>query len=66
MQQADEKLVGYLQALDAGDAHKDAANTGGSGPGHKDPHLAEKIAAAWGKRERHKALMEEMGRTGED
>ena len=66
VQQADEKLAGYLQALDAGDANEDEANTGGSGLGHKDPRLAEKIAAVRGKRERHKALLEELDRTGED
>jgi transposase len=70
VQQVDEKLAGYLQALDAGDANEDEANTGGSDPGHKDPRLAEKIAAVRGKRERHKALLkallEELDRTGED
>ena len=66
VQQADEELAGYRQALDAGDANEDEANTGGSGPGHKDPRLAEKIAAVRGKRERHQALLEELDRTGED
>ncbi|HVG48046.1 MAG TPA: transposase [Rubellimicrobium sp.] len=66
VQQADERLAGYLQALDAGDADDDEANTGGSGPGREDPRLAEKIGAVRGRRERHQALLEELDRTGED
>ena len=66
VEQADEKLAGYLHALDTGDADEDAANAGGNGPGRRDPRLAEKIAAVRGKRERHKALLEELDRTGED
>ena len=60
MRQAAEKLAGYLKRLDEGDADEDAANTGGSGPGRGSPRLAEKIAAVRGKRERHKALLEEL------
>jgi transposase len=63
IQQADEKLAGYLQALDAGDVDEDGAD---KGSGRGDPKLAEKIAAVRGKRERHKALLEELDRTGED
>jgi transposase len=66
VQQADQKLAGYLQALETGDADEDQANTGGSGPGHKDPRLAEKIAAVRGKRGRHQALLAELDRSGED
>jgi transposase len=65
IQQADEKLAGYLKHLDEGDADEDGSN-GGSGPGREDPRLAEKIAAVRGKRERHQALLEELERTGED
>ena len=65
VQQADEKLAGYLQALDTGDADEDGAGTSNSS-GRGDPRLAEKIAAVRGKRERHKALLDELDRTGED
>jgi transposase len=65
VQRADEKLAGYLQALDAGDANEDEASTS-NGSAHGDPRLAEKIAAVRGKRERHKALLDELDRTGED
>lgn len=65
VQQADEKLTGYLQVLDAGDANEDEASTS-NGSAHGDPRLAEKIAAVRGKRERHKALLDELDRTGED
>ena len=61
VQQADEKLAGYLKRLDQGDADEDSASSS-----HEDPRLAEKIAAVRGKRERHKALLEELDRTGED
>ncbi len=64
-QQADEKLAGYLKRLDESDVGEDGRGAGG-GPGREDPHLAEKIAAVRGKRERHKALLEELDRTGED
>ena len=65
IQQADEKLAGYLQALDTGDADEDGSS-GGQGPSRKGPRLAEKIAAVRGKRERHRALLEELDRTGEE
>ena len=65
VQQADEKLAGYLHALDTGDADEDGSD-GGRGPSREDPRLAEKIAAVRSKRERHKALLEELDRTGED
>ena len=61
VQQADEKLAGYLKRLDQGDADEDSASTS-----REDPRLAEKIAAVRGKRERHKALLDELDRTGED
>ncbi|WP_246082601.1 hypothetical protein [Rubellimicrobium rubrum] len=66
VEQADEKLARYLKRLDEGDADEDEANTGGRGPSHKDPRLVEKLAAVRGKRERHKALLEELDRTNED
>ncbi|WP_218014053.1 transposase [Rubellimicrobium roseum] len=65
MQQADEKLAGYLKRLDEGDADEDKAGTSG-GSSHGDPRLAEKIAAVRGRRERRQALLEELDRTGED
>ena len=51
--------------LKPNDVDEDGSDSGSS-PGREDPHLAEKIAAVRGKRERHKALLEELDRTGED
>jgi hypothetical protein len=65
VQQADEKLAGYLKRLDEGDADEDGSH-GSSGPGREDTRLPEKIAAVRGKRERHQALLEQLDRTGED
>ena len=63
VQQADEKLARYLKDLDTGDTDEDRAGAS-NGSGHGDPRLAEKIAAVRGKRERHRALFEELDRTG--
>jgi transposase len=63
IREADERLTEYMKRLDVGDAQEE--NTGGSdGPTAKN--LAEKIAAIKGKRDRHKALLDELDRTGED
>ena len=65
VQQADEKLAGYLKRLDEGDADDDGARVD-KVPIHGDFKLADKITAIRGKRERHKALLEELDRTGEN
>jgi hypothetical protein len=65
VQQADEKLARYLKDLDTGDTDEDRVGASNDSS-HKDPRLAEKIAAVRGKRERHKALLEELDCTGED
>ena len=62
LREAEEKLADYLKRLDDGDAQEDAAGGGGS----RDAKLAEKIAAIQGKRDRHKALLAELDRTGAD
>ena len=59
---ADERLSKYMGHLDKGDADE-AADGGDVG---RDNKLAEKIAAIQGRRERHKALLDELDRTGED
>ncbi|MET3645405.1 hypothetical protein [Phyllobacterium ifriqiyense] len=51
-----------MKRLDDGDAQEE--NTGSDGPRAKN--LAEKIAAIKGKRDRHKARLDELDRTGED
>lgn len=61
IQEADEKLAAYMQRLDEGDVDEDC--TGG---GRDDGKLAEKIAAIRGKPDRHKALLADLKRTGED
>jgi len=63
VQQADEKLAGYLKHLDEGDAEDDGSNVGS---GREEPWLGEKVAAVRGKRERHKALLDELDRTGDE
>lgn len=62
---ADEKLAGYMKRLDESDASEDKADAD-SGLGRGNGQLAEKIAAIQGKRDRHKALLAELDRTGED
>ena len=60
---ADERLSKYMAHLDKGDADETAADGGDAG---RDNKVAEKIAAIRGRRERHKALLDELDRTGED
>lgn len=62
--EADERLTAYMKRLDAGDAEEGRAGSGGSGSG--DGKLAEKIAALKAKRERHKGMLDELERSGED
>ncbi|MEH0296165.1 transposase [Agrobacterium sp. CCNWLW71] len=66
--EADEKLADYMKRLDEGDADEDEdkANGNDRGSGRGDGKLAEKIAAIIGKRDRHKALLDELDKTGED
>ena len=64
IQDADEKLAGYMKRLDEGDADDDRTPGGGSGP--RGGKLAEKIAAIQGKRDRHKEMVAELDRTGAD
>ena len=64
IQDADERLAGYMKRLDEGDADEDRTPGGGSGNG--DGNLAEKIAAIQGKRDRHKEMVAELDRTGAD
>jgi transposase len=64
IREADEKLADYMKRLDEGDA--DEEHVGGTGSDHGGGKLAEKIAAIQGKRDRHKALLNELDRTGED
>lgn len=64
IQDADERLAGYMKRLDEGDADEDRTPGGGSGNG--DGKLAEKIAAIQGKRDRHKEMLAELDRTGVD
>ncbi len=59
---ADDRLSKYMGHLDKGDADE-AADGGDVG---RDNKLAEKIAAIQGRRERPKALLNELDRTGED
>ena len=59
---ANERLSKYMGHLDKGDADE-AADGGDVG---RDNKLAERIAAIRGRRERHKALLDELDRTGED
>ncbi|NTI32899.1 IS1182 family transposase [Rhizobium rhizogenes] len=65
IREADEKLSDYMKRLDEGDAEEEASSSG-SGSSRGDGKLAEKIAAIKGKRDRHKALLDELDRTGED
>ncbi|WP_246763538.1 transposase [Rhizobium sp. 007] len=62
IREADEKLADYMKRLDESDADEEkATGSNGSGGG-----MAEKIAAIKGKRDRHKALLDELDRSGED
>lgn len=62
---ADEKLVDYMKRLDEVDANEDRTGIGG-GSGRGDGKLADKIAAISSKRDRHKALLDDLDRTGQD
>ena len=70
IQDADEKIAGYMKRLDEEDADEDRTTGSGSGsgsgggPGGGAGKLAEKIAAIQGKRDRQKALLAELERTG--
>jgi transposase len=66
IREADERLSDYMKRLDEGDADENSAGGDGSGSGRGDSKLAEKIAAIRGKRDRHKALLDELDRTGDD
>ncbi|WP_235906885.1 IS1182 family transposase [Brucella anthropi] len=63
IREADEKLADYMERLDEGDAEEERVGGDSSGSGGK---LAGKIAAIRDKRARHKAMLEELDRTGED
>lgn len=60
IREADEKLADYMKRLDDGDAEEERVDSERSGK------LAEKIAAIRDKRARHKTMLEELDRTGED
>lgn len=64
IQDADERLAGYMKRLDEGDVDEHRTPGGGSGTG--DGKLAEKIAAIQGKRDRHKEMLAERDRTDAD
>lgn len=55
-----------MKRLDEGDAQEEKAGGNGGGSNRSDGKLAEKIAAIKGKRGRHKALLDELDKTGED
>ncbi|MFK0209180.1 IS1182 family transposase [Agrobacterium sp. NPDC090283] len=63
IREADEKLADYMKRLDDGDAEEERVGGDSRGSGCK---IAEKIAAIRDKRARHKAMLEELDRTGED
>jgi transposase len=63
IREADEKLADYMKRLDEGDVEEESADGNSSGSGGK---LAEKIAAIRDKRAGHKAMLDELDRTGED
>jgi transposase len=65
IREADAKLSDYMKRLDEGDAEEEGSDSGG-GSSRGDGQLAEKIAAIKGKRDRHKALLDELDRTGDD
>jgi transposase len=57
---ADKRLADYLRRLDEGDVAE-----GGTGSGSRVHNLSEKIEAIRGKRDRLRALLTELERTGE-
>ncbi|MHA6646251.1 IS1182 family transposase [Mesorhizobium sp. A623] len=62
IREADEKLTNYVKRLDEGDAEEHRMDSGG---GRGDTKLAEKIAVIGARRDRHKALLSELDRSGE-
>ena len=62
--EADEKLAKYMKRLDEGDVDEERA--GGNDRGRGGGKLAEKIAAIGARRDRHRALLDELDRTGEN
>ena len=62
---ADEKLAEYMKRLDAGDADEEPASAG-TGTDRDGGKLAEKIAAIGARRDRHRALLAELDRSGAD
>lgn len=66
IREADEKLADYMKRLDDGDAEEERVGDGSSGSSRGEGKLAEKIAAIRDKRARHKTMLEELDRTGED
>lgn len=66
IREADEKLADYMKQLDEGDAQEEKAGDSGGCTCRGDGKSTEKIAANKGKRDRHKALLDELDRTGED
>ena len=65
VREADEKLAKYMGRLDAGDADEEPASSG-IGMDRDGGKLAEKIAAIGARRDRHRALLADLDRTGED
>lgn len=55
-----------MKRLDEGDSQEEIAGGNGSGSSRSDGKLVEKIAAIKDKRNRHKALLDELDKTGED
>ena len=64
LREADEKLAKYMKRLDEGDVDEERA--GGNDRGRGGGKLAQKIAAIGARRDRHRALLDELDRTGED
>ena len=61
IEQSDEKLTRYLTKLDGSDRDED-----GKGSEVRDDKLAEKIAAITERRDRHRALLDRLERSGGD
>lgn len=66
IQAADEKLADYMKRLDQADTDEAQVTSNGRGAGRVDGKLAEKMAAIKSKRNLHKALLDELYKTGED
>ena len=65
IREADEKLAEYMKRLDSGDADEEPASDS-IGTDRSDGKLAEKIAAIGARRDRHRALLAELDRSGAD